>query len=76
MKIEQAQAIKDAIEETYGDECRIDESYSGRGMYGKETAALIVCSSAEHSVVGTAATLGFPHHFRVDNMGRDSIVIY
>jgi hypothetical protein len=73
MKINIAQAIQGKIGE---EECKIDEEYSGRFMYGQSTAALIVTKGSEHKVIVAAARIGYPHNFRYDEMGRDSVVMY
>lgn len=67
------------------EECNVREGYSGRGMYGKRTWAVVVPSVL--TVLG-AVTNWFIHEdtdgyqipqlddLSVDHMGRDSVVIY
>ena len=68
---------------------RIRENYSGRGMYGKETTA-IVCSDLMSVMAAIACEveevdmneywqdveLSDIRHLQTDSMGRSSIVIY
>jgi len=65
MKLEIANKIAD---EVCAPDVRIDEHYSGRGMWGKETAA-IKCSAAYTAdrVRGIAANMGV--QLRSDSMG-------
>ena len=72
MKLDDALDIEQELGRE-GLDCRLDQTYSGRGMYGKETAALIVDN--DHDVVRVAGKLGINTSFRVDNMGR-RVVVY
>lgn len=71
MKLTHAQRI--AFEADEGDALEMRESYSGRGMFGKTTAAITgpdskrIFEIAEEAGIPTAG-------FRVDNMGMDWIV--
>jgi hypothetical protein len=44
MKIEQAKFLQRVTEDQGNQECDIRESYSGRGMYGRETVGIVVDS--------------------------------
>ena len=44
MTIEQANFLKRVTEDQGNQECDIRESYSGRGMYGRETVGIVVDS--------------------------------
>jgi hypothetical protein len=44
MTIEQAKFLKRVTEDQGNQECDIRESYSGRGMYGRETVGIVVDS--------------------------------
>lgn len=46
MKIEMAKFLKEASENA-GNECKIREEYSGRGMYGKTTVGIVVDSQEQ-----------------------------
>lgn len=72
MDIEDAKQIVEFLEEE-GDEVTLREKYSGRGMYGKTTAGIVI------------DTIGFVYYamgrldlefveLREDNMGRSMIV--
>lgn len=53
---ETAKYLKAAAEETGNDEyCRIDEEYSGRGMYGDKTHAIIVDPKDIFELIAIAA---------------------
>jgi hypothetical protein len=44
MTIEQAKFLKRVTEDCGNQECDIRETYSGRGMYGRETVGIVVDS--------------------------------
>jgi hypothetical protein len=48
------------------------DNYSGRGMFGKETAALTVPSQEDVGALSALAgkKLGRRLHWRIDNLGR------
>jgi len=89
MELQAAQGIVDAAE-AEGVELQVRESYSGRGMYGAETAA-IVADDLGDLLVGIARYCGeldpcqddakicdvvhFCQSMRQDSMGR-GIVVY
>ena len=71
MNIEHALEIEQELGRM-GLDCRLDQRYSGRGMYGSETAALIVDN--DHDVARAAGRLGIRPRMRVDSMGRQLVV--
>jgi hypothetical protein len=83
MKIETAKAIVEAAE-SIGSEASVYEDYSGRGMYGKTTAG-VVLSSMTAAIAAAAAAVADADEPRDmaddlgnlswDSMGRD-IIIY
>ena len=92
MTREQAQFLKAACDWAGDQDCEIQDDYSGRGMYGKTTHA-VVASCTLTELLCTA--LNFAMHggehlyppgqereyplfggLRTDQMGRDSIVVY
>lgn len=81
MKLELAQAIEaEAWRAGFsGSEVEIIEDYSGRGMYGRETAALrfesVGSALAVMLSVEVPEDLEPPDGFRTDNMGL-GIVVY
>lgn len=75
MKLAHAQAIVDELVSVEGVEARLDEDYSGRGMYGKTTAA--VRTRYSEDVFAAARTLGLKlrrSNLQVDNMGLGKVV--
>ena len=85
---ETAIAIHEAAEEE-GFEVDIRSDYSGRGMVGSQTYAIVIGSHAELLTAvaavgvqlewGTSESENFIEDcksFRFDNMGRDSLVAY
>jgi len=59
------------------------EEYSGRGMYGKSEAAVVVETDIPHILARLWECNGdeedgivIPQQVRFDNLGRDSIVLY
>jgi len=73
MDIENARAIVDKLEWDHNDDrAAVDENYSGRGMYGKTTAA-VVCSNPD-DVVFIMGKLGIEDSRRVDNLGLGYVV--
>ncbi len=47
MKLATAKRIEEAFDEIGGDECRLHEEYSGRGMMGRATCAISCDSQAK-----------------------------
>ena len=85
MTKEQAEFLASVCEE-YGIEYDIRDSYSGRGMYGKTTHAIVVpglstllCSTVDYMRGLSQEELNqIPpmYDFNQDNMGRDSVILY
>jgi hypothetical protein len=88
MKLEFATMITEAAEAIDLD-VKLRPDYSGRGMYGATTAALIAPSMAEFAAAACEAAARLERRdewsdwfidavraVRTDNTGRDSIVIY
>lgn len=90
MDLEAARALKKAADELEV-ELEIREGYSGRGMYGKETTAVVVGRVTDLISLATHAALSLEqggHSFRadslvgllselsVDNMGRTDVIVY
>jgi hypothetical protein len=74
MKLAHAKAIVEELE-TEGIDATVDATYSGRGMYGRETAA--VSTRYSEDVVATARDLGLPlrrSNLNVDSMGLGKVV--
>lgn len=87
MKLEVAQFLAECVRE-HGEECRVRNDYSGRGMMGDETAALVVdnpvtiveallrCWKEDPTVIEDAPfSTAHLSCLRTDSMGRD-VVIY
>jgi hypothetical protein len=79
MTLDDAQQIKEWIEDNTDVEIEIRESYSGRSMYGTEVTAFIADNSEEALLaIGAASAslnismINLP--FRVDNMGRAWVI--
>ena len=77
MTIEQATWLADMIQG------EVRDSYSGRGMYGKSEAAVVVETDMPHILARLWECNGdeedsivVPQQVRFDNLGRDSIVLY
>ncbi len=89
MYLDTANVLKEIIEDL-GEECTVREDYSGRGMYGKETSAIVIDnqnlitmalarkihSKEEIDSTFIDAMEELQHGFDVDNMGKDKVVIY
>jgi len=74
MKLVHAKAIVEELE-TAGIDATICEDYSGRGMYGRTTAA--VSTRYSEDVVAAACDLGIPlrrSNLNVDSMGLGKVV--
>ena len=74
MKLAHAKAIVEELE-TEGIDATVDATYSGRGMYGRETAA--VSTRYSEDVFATAGVLGLRlrrANLSVDNMGLGKVV--
>jgi len=84
MDKELAETIVEAIENDNGNEARIYENYSGRGMYGSKTTGVVAksMSSIMSAIINNAHILinddNEPKYnvgdFRSDNLGYDIIV--
>lgn len=87
MTEEQCNFLAAALDEA-GVEHDVMDDYSGRGMYGERTKAIVVCSSSVLLAVVVEYMRGLseeeieqvpelpPRGFRQDQMGRDDIVLY
>ena len=75
MKLAHAKAIVEELTETEGITATVDATYSGRGMYGRETAA--VSTRYSEDVFCAAGVLGLRlrrSSLSVDNMGLGFVV--
>ena len=75
MKLAHAQAIVEELTETEGIDATVDATYSGRGMYGRETAA--VSTRYSEDVFTAIGVLGLQlrrANLSVDNMGLGKVV--
>jgi len=75
MQLAHAQAIVEELTQTLGVEASVRENYSGRGMYGRTTAA--VSTHYSEDVVAAARDLGLPlrrSNLSVDSMGLGKVV--
>ena len=75
MKLAHAKAIVEELVEFEGIEATVREDYSGRGMYGRTTAA--VSTHYSEDVVAAARDLGLPlrrSSLNVDSMGLGKVV--
>jgi|TARA_R110000751_G_scaffold287500_1_gene392270 hypothetical protein len=75
MKLEYAKQIVEVLTEVEGVEASVNESYSGRGMYGRTTAA--VSTRYSEDVFATAAAIGLRIRradLNVDSMGLGKVV--
>ena len=75
MKLAHAKAIVEELVEFEGIEATVREDYSGRGMYGRTTAA--VSTHYSEDVVAAARELGLPlrrSNLNVDSMGLGKVV--
>ena len=74
MKLAHAKAIVEELE-TEGIDAMVDATYSGRGMYGRETAA--VSTRYSEDIFATIGVLGLRlrrSNLSVDNMGLGKVV--
>ena len=74
MKLAHAKAIVEELE-TEGIDATVDANYSGRGMYGRETAA--VSTRYSEDIFATIGVLGLRlrrSNLSVDNMGLGKVV--
>ena len=74
MKLAHAKAIVEELE-TEGIDATVDATYSGRGMYGRETAA--VSTRYSEDIFATIGVLGLPlrrSNLNVDSMGLGKVV--
>ena len=72
MNLRDATRVRDRLHEL-DIKCDLTESYSGRGMFGRTTAALIVEDMGV--VTTTMKFLGMdPDELRRDNMGFDYVI--
>ena len=76
-----AEAIKEAMDQR-GENCRIHENYSGRGMHGQTTTAIAVGYMAgvleaviEHADILVASEIDRVDTIHMDQLGRD-IILY
>ncbi len=91
MKIELAKFIKEVCDFVGNQECEIRERYAGRGMFGEETAAVVINSPTilicdlmryfadnldGREYVGMFFESDFVSSLRMDNMGRDNVILY
>ena len=75
MQLAQAQAIVKELVEYEGIQARVDPKYSGRGMWGRTTAAVI--TRWKEDVFCAAGVLGLKFRrseIRVDQLGKDMVV--
>lgn len=84
VKLDTAQQIVKAAE-FMGIDAELREDYSGRGMYGKATAAVVIGSWTKFAAAVAQAAVDSLDHDEViadvekakwDNMGRSEMVIY
>lgn len=73
MKLEDAERIVELALD-HGHDMELREDYSGRGMYGKETTAVI---GDAYMIYWAAGALGIsPKALRVDSMGKSDTIVY
>ena len=75
MKLAHAKAIVEELTQTLDVEATVREDYSGRGMYGRETAA--VSTRYSEDIFATIGVLGLRlrrANLSVDNMGLGFVV--
>ena len=71
MKLEHAERIVDALNDM-GIDAQLDKDYSGRGMFGRTTAAITTADPGD--VAYAAGQLGLRVSRKVDNMGLAYVV--
>ncbi len=86
MTKEQAKFLVDVTENAGNQDISLREGYSGRGMCGRETCAVVVnsltlllCDCINHLKNEDVESINLVPDFnnlRTDSMGRESIVIY
>ena len=75
MKLAHAQAIVKELTETEGIDATVDATYSGRGMYGRETAAVSTRYSEDiFMAIGVLGLRLRRANLSVDNMGLGFVV--
>jgi|TARA_Y100000310_G_scaffold195120_1_gene195117 hypothetical protein len=75
MKLAHAQAIVEELTETEGIDATVDATYSGRGMYGRETAAVSTRYSEDvFTAIGVLGLRLRRANLSVDNMGLGFVV--
>ena len=75
MKLAHAQAIVEELTETEGIAATVDATYSGRGMYGRETAAVSTRYSEDvFTAIGVLGLRLRRANLSVDNMGLGFVV--
>jgi hypothetical protein len=73
MKLAHAKAIVEELVEFEGIPAEVRENYSGRGMFGRTTAA--VSTQYSEDVFNAAACIGLKlRHLNVDSMGLGKVV--
>jgi hypothetical protein len=71
MQLENAQAVAEHLNGE-GTDAEVRENYSGRGMYGESTAAVVTPHADD--VAHAMGLLGIADSRRVDNMGLGYVV--
>ena len=75
MKLAHAKAIVEELTETEGIAATVDATYSGRGMYGRETAAVSTRYSEDvFTAIGVLGLRLRRANLSVDNMGLGFVV--
>ena len=75
MKLAHAQAIVKELTETEGIDATVDATYSGRGMYGRETASVSTRYSEDvFTAIGVLGLRLRRANLSVDNMGLGKVV--
>ena len=75
MKLAHAKAIVEELTETEGIAATVDATYSGRGMYGRETAAVSTRYSEDvFTAIGVLGLRLRRANLSVDNMGLGCVV--
>ena len=75
MKLAHAKAIVEELTETEGITATVDATYSGRGMYGRETAAVSTRYSEDvFTAIGVLGLRLRRANLSVDNMGLGFVV--
>ena len=75
MKLAHAKAIVKELTETEGIDATVDATYSGRGMYGRETASVSTRYSEDvFTAIGVLGLRLRRDNLSVDNMGLGFVV--